>query len=270
MNPDLSSGFFLFIFGGKLKLIENMRKIVFISLLQVTHCICLSQDTIFSDAYPKGIIVDTAIISVKPNKNIKIDKGEFTIDIDKDEVIKVTNSSGIVFQNAAYLSSLNITVPIDPTSGKIFYTEVVEVKGVKKKDLYEALKALPNTAVTYNLVSKDETEFSSIFYRGSFFMKYAGDLNVVFFEITIKIKDEKIKYELSNFRLYFTESKQTNMLGNTNYSTLPTNVKNIPLEKLYTRGHRTRWTEMWGKLAGNFDATISNIKTTAKKSQAEW
>jgi len=70
--------------------------------------------------------------------------------------------------------------------------------------------------------------------------------------------------------LYFSESKQTNMLGNNNYSTLPTNVKNFPLETLYTRGHRERWTEMGGKITTNINATISTIKTSTKKAQSDW
>ena len=247
-----------------------MKTITLILILTISFD-CFAQDTIFSDAYPKGIIVDTTTTSVRPNKKIVIDKGEYRINIDKEEVIKITNSNGLVFQNKDYLKSMNLVVPVDPSTAKINYTEVIEVKGIKKKELYNALKVLPNSSTTYNLVSGDDSEFSNLFYRGSFFIKYAGDLHVLIFDINIKIKDEKIKYEVSNFRLYFSESKHTNMFGQTtNYSTLPTNVKNFPLEQLYSRGHRERWTEMWGNITSNINTTISTIKSSAKGAQTEW
>lgn len=77
---------------------------------------CISQDTIFSDAYPKGIIVDTTTTLVRPNKKIVIDKGEYRINIDKEEIIKITNSNGVVFQNKDYLKSMNLVVPVDPST----------------------------------------------------------------------------------------------------------------------------------------------------------
>jgi len=137
----------------------NIKRIFLIVLLQIILMTVFAQDTIFSDAYPKGLVINIPAASIPSNKNIKIDKGEYTIMIDKDEIIKITNGSGVVFQNTTYLRSLNIVVPVDPSSGNITYNEVVEVAGIKKKELYEGLKVLPNNSVTYILVSKDNIEF---------------------------------------------------------------------------------------------------------------
>lgn len=246
-----------------------MKKILFLLMMPFVF---KGQDTIYADAYPTGIISDRDLNAIDFNdRKITLKKGELEIVIRKDELIKVTNK-GVKYENPNYISSGLLVVPTEISSGKFYFSEVVAAKGVKKNDLYNSLKGLPNSSVTFVLLADDETEKTSLTYRAVTYVKFAGDLHTMFFTLKIWFKDEKVKYEMSDFRLFYSEDKKINMLGNQNYSTGATHIKNNPLETYYTRGHRERFTEFWGTNMNNINTTINTIKTSVNraKTNADW
>lgn len=247
-----------------------MRKLFF--LILILPLLLKAQDTIYCDAYPKGIQSDRILnlLDILDNKII-LKKGDIEIIIEQDEIIQIKNNT-VKYNNPKYKSSGLLVVPTEIVSGKMYYTEVVEAKGVKKADLYNALKGLPNSNVTFVLLATDELEKSSLTYRAVSNVKFAGDLYTMFWTIKLWFKDEKIKYEMSDFRLFFSEDKKINMLGNTNYSSNATNIKNDPLEKYYTRSHRKRFTEFWNTNLDNINSSISTIKNSVSrvKTNNDW
>lgn len=250
-----------------------MKNTLIFFFVQILVSQFYAQDTVFSVGYPKGLIVDHNIIEkfLSENKPIRIENADFFINLPKDRIYKIANSKGIVFENKEVDKRTDfVVIPTDINTGRIVYTDIIEVKGAKKKDLYEALKVLPNSSVTYNLIAKDETDYNSVTQKGFFNVKLSGDLHIVSFNINIKIKDEKIKYELSDFRLYFAEGKGMNIFGNNNYSVNPTHVKNFALETHYSSaGAKTN--NLWETVINSINSTISTIKTTTSKSKSnDW
>lgn len=244
-----------------------MQKRTFLILLINSFCYAIfAQDTVYSEAYPKGIVCS----SYNLKKGIRpVNNEEFRIDIPKKEMIKVIGTKGLIYENTEYKQSDKTVVPTDMLTGNIFYSEVIEIKGAKKKDLFQALKAIPKSNVSYELISVDETDQSLISYRGSFYFKFAGDLQTVYFSLTIKIKDEKIKYEYSNFRFFFAEQKNNSIRGGKTYTIDPTQVKDKPLEILYV--DRYRGNKFWTVISDNIDNSIKSIKSLSLNvSKNEW
>lgn len=213
-----------------------------------------AQDTVYADAYPKGIVCEEYNLK----EGIRaINNPKYRIDIPKKEVIKVTSTTSVIYEKYEYKPSGKTVVPTDPFTGNILYTEIIEVKNASKKNLYEALKTLPKSNINYELISSDETEYSTIYYRGSFFFKFAGDLQTVYFGLKISIKEGKLKYEYTDFRYFFAEQKGSSANGGRNYSIDPTHVKDKPLELLYS--DRYRGDKFWGEIAENINSSIKKL-----------
>lgn len=232
---------------------------------------CFSQDTIYCDAYPKGIVVGELTDKELHRKRFEILKNDARIWFDKDEVIKVVGKNGLKYENKEYSPSGKLVVDTDKESGKVYYSEVVEVKGASKKELYNALMGLPNTDVYYNMLSKDDNEYTSIIYRPYTYVKFAGDLYTLFCTLTIRIKDEKIKYEMTDYRMFFSEKQNINALGNSNYNTGATNVSNFPIENYYNPNSRSLKHNIWEGYLKIFDKTKEQIKVKLSKAkQGDW
>jgi hypothetical protein len=230
-----------------------------------------SQDTIYSDAYPKGLLAHEYTQEELTEKRVYAKKDGFTIGIPVNEIIKIVNKEGSVkYENKQYEKSNKFVAETDAETGKIAYTEVVEAKGATKKQLYDALIGLPSTDVYYGVLSKDDNDYSAITYRAYTYVKISGDLHTLYCNLAIKIKDDKIKFEMSDYRLFYSEQKGVNVMGNANYSTGATHIKNIPLEKSYTPANRDKGDRIWEAYSKLFNSTVNSIKSKVSKSKTDW
>lgn len=217
-----------------------------------------SQDTIYSDAYPKGIVVLEVNINDYKSKLNPVDNSSLELIIPKKQIIKIANSAGIKYENKEYIKSTDIVVPIEPSTGKVNYIGVIEIDGAKKKTLFNALKTLPSANIEYTFVSADESDNTFIQYRGKFNTKFAGDLYDVVFNLTIKFKDGKIKYNYHDFMFCFEEIKQKNRGDFGGSYSIATKYKNSnPLEKFYVPGYRGD--KFWATIYKNMDDAIKTL-----------
>jgi len=98
------------------------------------------------------------------------------------------------------------TWPIDKETNKFTFTEVINVDSATKNDLY--LRAREWFAKTYNnskeVIQVDDKDAGKIYGRGaiSVFVTQIGiphDNGLVYYDISINVKDGRYKYTLTNF-----------------------------------------------------------------------
>lgn len=241
-----------------------MQRILIIGLSMLFSCL-KSQVTIYSDGYPKGLIVSDFEEGEKVY--YPIENKQLKCLIHKSEVNFVLKGSDTIYKNKGFDKSDKVVMPIEPTTGKINFTEVVETKN-NQKDMYSALKALPNSTSKYEFVSGSDDQ-SLVNYKGFFYVKFAGDLNTIEYSLNIKIKDNKIKYELTNFRMYFIEKKDNSMVGGKNYGTGATSVHDNPLERNYVESYRGD--RFFREIDEKINGSISELKLfVAKPVKSDW
>lgn len=222
-----------------------------------------AQDTIFSDAYPKGVVVPSIDMNDYESRLHPIDNPTLKLIIPKKQLIKITNNSGTKYVNQEYTKSNDVVIPVDPSTGKVNYVGIIEVPGANKKTLFNALKTLPSSNVQYALISSDETDNTFLQYTGKFNTKFAGDLYDVIFSLTIKFKDGKIKYDFHDFMFCFEEIKQKNRgdLGGS-YSIATRYKVSNPLEKFYVPGYRGD--KFWKTIYNSMEEAVKAVNKTCK------
>ncbi|MCS6824090.1 MAG: DUF4468 domain-containing protein [Cytophagaceae bacterium] len=97
------------------------------------------------------------------------------------------------------------TFPIDETTQKITYTEVVNVEGVSKDELYARAK---NLGILGNNIVKDNPAEGIYVYKGQINVTYPAPQlgqahsGVVNYLVTIACKDGRYKYTITDFTHY--------------------------------------------------------------------
>jgi hypothetical protein len=94
-------------------------------------------------------------------------------------------------------------IMIDGETGEFRYEDVVQVKGISKKEIQERAKRWLN--VYYKTNDSIDSDSLSVHKLRSY--KFSWQLikkNIpleLFFDVTIKVKDDRYKYDFSNFRI---------------------------------------------------------------------
>ncbi len=161
-----------------------------------------AQDTIFSSLRPEGIITKVYEERKKDYLVSPVDNQQLSISIVKKDIKKISYSDGRVFNNPEYTPQESLfVIPTDPLTGKVIYSGVIEIKNVSQKELYKIGKQLPSSNVEYSLESFDEIDQSFVKYKaiGNYNTKFAGDLYYVRFNLFLKFKDGKVKYDITDF-----------------------------------------------------------------------
>ena len=228
--------------------------IIFSLIFNTVKC----QDTIYSYPYPNGLI-SSQIDSGGHNYKIRpIENPSLEIKINKNEIKSISSANGKSV-NKDYSPGDCVVLLTEPTSGKIFYSGVVEFKDSKIKDLYKAIQRIPNGAIKYSLVSSDDVEFTYQKYQGSFIATFAGDTYIIEFNLLIKFKDGRIKYEYSDFISTFDIYKSAGSI-NPNRSSGKVKRNVIPLENKYAIGERySDGKKFWNPIKENIETSIKTI-----------
>jgi hypothetical protein len=243
-----------------------MKKLIHFCLLFCLKQITQGQTIIYADGYPKGLIC----VSFDPKEKVfyPLENSQLKCVIHKDEINYVLKGTDTLYKNAKFESSDKVVMPIEQNTGKINFNEVVENKN-SQRDMYNALKSLPNSTTKYEYISGNDADQSTVNYKGVFYVKFAGDLNTVEFILNIKVKDNKIKYEFTNFRMYFVEQKGSSIKGGKNYTMGATNIHDNPLERFYIESYRGD--KFWREISQSIYSTIGELKSfVAKPIKSDW
>lgn len=186
------------------------------------------------------------------------------IRISKKETIKIAYSNGNYFINHEYKHENYAVLPTDINSGKIVYTKVVDFKGATAKDLFNSADGLLQGMVKFTSVSSDRSDFTYQKYVGCFVTKYAGDPYNIYFNLIIRFKENKIKYEFTDFLAIFSKLKSKQSLNiidafaNGTNSVTITNAKYLDVS--YARGDRTSEVKkFWQPINDNIQQSIEMI-----------
>lgn len=237
-----------------------MKTIFYFIFIFLIPARLFSQVKIIADGYPNGIICE----SFTENEKVfyPIDNKSLKVVIHKSEISYVLEGNDTIFKNPNFKISDKVVVPIDPRTGKILISEVVETKN-KQKDIYNSLKLIPSSKTKYQYISGNDLEQDMVNYTGYFLVKFAGDLNTVQFTLTVKIKENRVKYEFTNFRMYFAEKKNNSIVGGKNYAVDPTHVHDNPLERFYLKAYRGD--KVWNEISIQLNNTIEEFKNFIQK-----
>lgn len=243
--------------------------IVFFSISQL-----FSQDTIYTFHYPNGIVTDS-LVPRKDNKYFTfspINNHNLKIVVEDKLVKEIRYANGKSYKNPQHVENREVLFPVDPLTAKIYCSKVIEVKDAKCKDLFNACKTLPQGEIKYQLIASDESEFSFQKYMGTFNVKFAGDPYVMTFNLLIKFKDGKLKYEYSDFVAGFEETRAKGALsGQVAFSSgvyTRTNAHLKILDKMYSGSGMGDEKGFWKPTLNNLNASIAALEKIAKDSGA--
>lgn len=237
-----------------------MKTITFFAAIYLISSNVFGQATIIADGYPNGIVCES--FSEKEKVFYPIDNKALKVVIHKSEISSVLEGKDTIFKNPDFKVSNKIVVPIEPRTGKILITEVIETTN-KQKDIYNALKLIPNSKTKYEFISGNDVDQDIVNYAGFFYVKFAGDLNTIQFTLTVRLKENRVKYEFTNFRMYFAEKKNSNIKTGKNYAVDPTHVHDNPLERFYLKAYRGD--KVWKDISIQLNSTVSELKNFINK-----
>jgi hypothetical protein len=242
----------------------NQARLILLLLLNATTFYCIGQDTIYSTPYPKGILTKRLETTTGGGgyRLWPVDNPSLEIVVSKKETLKINYHTGEKFVNKDYKPSDIVLLATAENSGKVYYSDVLDFNEVSIKKLFRAVKTLPQGIIKYGLISSDEADYSYQKYVGKFLTKFQGDPYYVYFNLLVKFKDGKIKYEYSDFVAVF---EKENTMQNTNIfqGGLDTIHKEHmkTLDQLYARAARTSdKMKFWEVIVNNINNSIESLK----------
>lgn len=223
-----------------------------------------SQDTIYTNSYPKGIVTKDIEETKFSFSFIPINNSQLNIKVADNSVSKIKYLNGKIYVNPDYNSfeQNEVILSTDPLTGKVVYTGIIEAKGASMKSLYNSIKTIPHGEVKYFLIASDETELTYQKYVGRFSVYFAGDPYIMFFNLLIKFKDGKIKYEYSDFVATFGETKSKGELNGlfSNGVHTTTSERQLIVDKLYAQPRKSDFKLFWKPIANNINNSISSLQ----------
>ena len=245
-----------------------MRKINLTTILLLILSVAYSQDTIFSYYYPQGIVTNNLVEKRNVYELTPIENPDLKIKIRKESTRKIIYGNGSNFTNPSPVDYLDeVVLSSDTLTGKIYYTGVIEVNGIKKKALFDLAKSIPQQGIIkYNLLTSDEVDFSFQKYNCSFLLKFAGEPYVLTCNLLIKFKDGKVKYEYSDFTASFTYLK-TSRGHDWSYGLNTVNKeRTMILDKMYAGLGRSDTRTFWRPIPLRINESINTLKRICSNS----
>ncbi len=124
-------------------------------------------------------------------------------------------------------------LPFDPSTGKITYTEVIQVEGLSRDALYDAARSwiALNFKSAQHVLQMDDKASGKLICKGNFVI-YTGNFmpteHRISFSLTIRVKEGRYKYILTDF---------TSKAGVYDWGPLEDHKKRIMAQSMYPRTH---------------------------------
>jgi len=160
-------------------------------------------------------------------------------------------------------------LPIDDETGKVVFTDVVELDGMTKDEIYQKAKYWVITTLKSgdNMVELDGTNSDQIIGTGNISLpdeSISFCSNVVLnFKFIVKCKDNRLKYNIENFNLSCILS---------NNSLHSTGIENItPPKQFYNKNKPKFITEVKMSVNISIGQLVNNFKASmTKKDEDDW
>jgi hypothetical protein len=257
---------------------SSYKKIIII-LLFLSICINgYCQDTIYSTIYPKGVVTNSirkrgSTLIFRP-----INNPDLLIIIRGKNISKIKYLTGEIYNNplSPQIKKNAIILPTEANTGKICFSDIIEVKGSNEMDLYNSIRTLAKInpgeniyskgpILTYTIVESDTSDNKFQQYIGSF---KTESPYTVYFQLEIKFKKEKIKYTYSNFIAIYdkvvsgksfgakmlTSSMNWDFGGNTEIER-----RVLKIDNLYADQDKTDIKRFWIPIADNISQSIKEL-----------
>jgi hypothetical protein len=152
--------------------------------------------------------------------------------------------------------------------GKVTYSDVIQFQGVSKDEMYKRVKLWLNENYNSNkdVIQLDDKDRGEIIGKGCFrakwnFRFYTVLSMNVWKTIKIQIKNDSLKYEISDFRLnnYFFPTQNESL-----------SATSMPLEA-WNKGHDANNKRFYPRINNQMIALINSLETTVKsKTNDNW
>jgi hypothetical protein len=225
----------------------------------------IGQTTFYSRSYPDGLVAKSfekkrRKYLIKPIENLGL---EIIIRFTSEPLIK---DSGQIIQLEEDIKDKAVVLSMNSRTGELDYSEEVKFPGMSKLSLFKAYKQFGQGRTQYRIGSLDEEDHTFIKYQGYFQASFSGDQHYIGFNLTVWFKDDKIKYEFTDFTVGFSYTRHTSYWG------FAGNSRNINLHKtmgeFYGRNFRySDFDEFWIPVKQDIEAAIKLVHVHGLKVQ---
>lgn len=215
-----------------------------------------SQDTIYSDPYPNGIISNNYTTSTRKIILYPVNKA-YRIVLNKSAVIKTHMADGTVVTNEKYKPKDITVLNTDPLTGDILYRNILIADTTLKEQLYmnfKEIKTRPSDDLYFRLISEDPSTKSALTYHVSFEAKYDGDCAQVILTLSLYFKHGRMLYELKDFYIAIFDKKYK--YGWSGWQ-LHQESDRVQLESYYPEGLNDNKKKFWKVISNNIKQIIA-------------
>ena len=194
------------------------------------------------------------------------------VEIEESQILRIAYADGSEFvnENPAYpLKKFNLSLELNPKTGAIEYTGVVDFQGISKKDLYKTYKRLPIGLISFELKEMDDEGLNWRKYSGYFFVEKGGK-EIVTFDLTIFFKEGKVRYVLENLLVGYYEAKTNSAgisLGHGNFGSSSTTTRSN-FQILNPNANRSV-KKFWIPVKLNLESAVNIVRVQGQKSVEE-
>ena len=254
----------------------NSTVLNFVIPLPFTSCTwtAFSQDIVFANRYPNGLVVKNVYKQSSRYKFSPVDKPDFIISLKPNEVKATFKANGDTIHNSSYDYYLEywntkyVILRTDSLSGDIIYKNIVSIPEMSAKDLFLKAKQFPKSSVHFELISEDHVDFTFQKYYCSF----QANKRYIYFTLLLQFKGGRLRYELSDFisAIEVVESSSFMTTSISSKTSTKAYARYFNLGDLYVKANWLKDIKTyWRVIETNINATISNIEKLSEK-QEDW
>lgn len=164
----------------------------------LTLRICAAQDIVYSVPYPNGIVTENLEKRGKKLFFNPIDNSNLFIVIWPGELISIINEQGKQTMSDKENKQRCIVFQTDRRTGKITYTDTLNISGKNQKEIYEKLKMVSADDIRFKLLAEDVSNKSYLNFQGETKAYFAGDKYSVTFMVKLNLVEEHLVYTISD------------------------------------------------------------------------
>lgn len=245
---------------------SNLFNFVIALLFASFSTLTFSQDIVYANRYPNGLVVKNAYKQGSRYKFSPISKPNLTISLKLSEVRKIIKDNGDTINNSYYDNNREyywntkyVILRTDSLSGDIIYKNIVSIPEMSVKDLFLKAKQFPKSSVHFELISEDNVDFTFQKYYCSF----QANNRYIYFTLLLQFKEGRLRYELSDFisAIEVIESKSFMTTSISSKSSTKEYSRYFNLSDLYAKSNWLKDVKKyWRVIETNVNATINQIE----------